>query len=172
MSIYCQFIVKKGLAGFGAVFTRGRRDSFRRRLALLGVEPAMCSPSASTRVLIIVPIRKQARQKDWWACFQTRPTRFEPATSGSTVRCSNQLSYGPVATFPAAVGHRPIRDGSHILDSERVLSTPFRPLRKKTVSRATIESKKRRLGVCLCLGHRGRRAFGQSLSGGWVAVTV
>ncbi len=25
----------------------------------------------------------------------TRPTGFEPATSGSTVRCSNQLSYGP-----------------------------------------------------------------------------
>jgi hypothetical protein len=26
---------------------------------------------------------------------KTRPTGLEPATSGSTVRCSNQLSYGP-----------------------------------------------------------------------------
>ena len=32
---------------------------------------------------------------------KTRPTGFEPATSGSTVRYSNQLSYGPVACWRA-----------------------------------------------------------------------
>jgi hypothetical protein len=32
----------------------------------------------------------------WPITYLTRPTRLERATFGSTVRCSNQLSYGPV----------------------------------------------------------------------------
>ena len=42
--------------------------------------------------------------------FQARPTGLEPATTGSTVRYSNQLSYGPVfwgiRNYSRAVGAR------------------------------------------------------------------
>ena len=39
--------------------------------------------------------RPGVQAPDLSSVSQTRPTGFEPATSGSTVRCSNQLSYGP-----------------------------------------------------------------------------
>ena len=54
---------------------------------------------------------------------------LEPATTGSTVRYSNQLSYAPGA-YPAA---RPLRGrtGGRNLDASRDKSSPFQPLQPR-----------------------------------------
>ncbi len=61
--------------------------------------------------------------------LKARATGLEPATTGSTVRYSNQLSYAPGA-YPAA---RPLRGrtGGRNLDASRDKSSPFQPLQPR-----------------------------------------
>ena len=51
---------------------------------------------------ILPPLPRRGSRDRQQRRFLTRPTGFEPATSGSTVRYSNQLSYGPRGDFCAA----------------------------------------------------------------------
>ncbi len=51
-----------------------------------GVRWPMRAANEKTLIEQLGPIR---------VLLSARPTGLEPATSGSTVRCSNQLSYGP-----------------------------------------------------------------------------
>ena len=57
--------------------------------------------------------------------FVARATGLEPATSGSTVRNSNQLSYaptGPTANHMATERHRP--EGKRTADTSRIFPRP------------------------------------------------
>ena len=57
--------------------------------------------------------QKSLRLLDFWPCELARATGLEPATTGSTVRYSNQLSYAPKRFSPAIVVTRDV--GSHFL---------------------------------------------------------
>ncbi len=64
----------------------GGRCGYRRTFCLLWAQPAGLLRNA----------RGPASTSTCWPItYRTRPKGLEPSTFGSTVRCSNQLSYGP-----------------------------------------------------------------------------
>ena len=72
---------------------------------------------------------------------EARPTGLEPATSGSTVQCSNQLSYGPSERRLSSPVHGIIR----------VAFSAARPLRKRNASFLVVSHPRGILTVTTCI---------------------